>query len=113
MLYRKPDSKVLECVRFFYIYDKTNSEDKTNASTTSAVSTSGYSGVTFKFGAEDAKEKISYLTKLINKTKVKDLSVSKAVYEAADCNHDGEITQDDVNEIINAGLLTSKINQTK
>lgn len=40
-------------------------------------------------------------------------TVSKAVYEAADCNHDGEITQDDVNEIINAGLLTSKINQTK
>ena len=40
-------------------------------------------------------------------------SVSKAVYKAADCNHDGEITEEDVNEIINAGLLTSKINQTK
>lgn len=66
----------------YSVYDKTNSEDKTNASTTSAVNSSGYSGVTFKFGAEDAKEKISYLTKLINKTKVKDLSVSKAVYEA-------------------------------
>ncbi len=40
-------------------------------------------------------------------------SVSKAVFEAADCNHDGEITVDDVNEIINAGLLTFEIIQTK
>lgn len=39
--------------------------------------------------------------------------VSKAVYAAADCDHDGNITEDDVYEIIDAGLLTFKINQTK
>ncbi len=39
--------------------------------------------------------------------------VSKAVFEAADCNHDDAITDEDVNEIINSGLLTFNIIQTK
>lgn len=39
--------------------------------------------------------------------------VSSAVYEAADCNHDGEITAEDVTEIVNSGIRTFEILQTK
>ncbi len=39
--------------------------------------------------------------------------VGEAVFKAADCNHDGEITSADVTEIINSGILTFDILQSK
>ncbi|MBQ8782945.1 MAG: InlB B-repeat-containing protein [Clostridia bacterium] len=40
-------------------------------------------------------------------------TVSPAIYEAADCNHDGDITAEDITEIINSGVRTFEIIQTK
>ena len=39
--------------------------------------------------------------------------VSVAVFEAADCNHDSQITDEDVELIINSGILTYTITQVK
>ncbi|MGN1480024.1 MAG: InlB B-repeat-containing protein, partial [Acutalibacteraceae bacterium] len=39
--------------------------------------------------------------------------VSAAVFEAADCNHDSQITDEDVELIINSGVLTYTITQVK
>lgn len=39
--------------------------------------------------------------------------VGEAVWMAADCNHDGVIDQDDVDLLNRAGLLLSKVDQTK
>ncbi len=51
-------------------------------------------------------------------TMIKDNILSKAdvgaaVYEAADCNHDGIINDDDITEIINSGTLSFDIIQSK
>ena len=40
-------------------------------------------------------------------------SVGKAVLEAADCDHDGKISQNDVELIINSGVMTYTVTQTK
>ncbi len=40
-------------------------------------------------------------------------NVSPAVFEAADCDHDGEITENDVKLIISSGIYTAEIVQTK
>ncbi len=37
----------------------------------------------------------------------------EAVYEAADCNHDGSITDDDIHIIINSGIKLQQVDQTK
>ena len=39
--------------------------------------------------------------------------VGEAAWLAADCNHDGEINQADVDILIQAGLLLAEVDQTK
>lgn len=40
-------------------------------------------------------------------------SVGETVFEAADCDHDGKVTQNDVELIINSGVMTYTVTQTK
>lgn len=53
------------------------------------------------------------LATMIKEGLITKAQAGEAVYEAADCDHDGKITDNDIQLIINSGIKTQVIDQTK
>ena len=62
-------------------------------------------------GIADGRDVI--LVQLLAQGQLTSADVSPAVYEAADCDHDGSVTDSDVDLIVGSGIFTETISQTK
>ncbi len=60
-------------------------------------------------GVYDGRDAVM-LNCIVNGMLTKD-QVGDAVWKAADCSHDGEINQEDIELLNNAGVITSDVSQ--